>query len=113
MDAQFWLGVIVTLVGGTIVSVLANLAHPKIVAYLDSRKLLSEEKRRRQAETFHALIVDLRTGHRDRHVYMLRVAIGVLAATVVAVGALVGAMVGATVVIQYSPKRRTLLSGTS
>jgi hypothetical protein len=104
MDTQFWLGVGVTLVGGTIVTVLANLAHPKIVAYLDSRKLLSQEKRRRQAEKFHALILDLRTGRRDRHVYMLRVAVGVIVAFVLAIGGIVGAATTATVVMAIFPE---------
>ena len=55
MDIRFWLGVLATLV----ITALANLAHQKIVAYLDSRKLLFAEKRRRTATKFHELIADL------------------------------------------------------
>jgi len=88
MDIRFWLGVLATLV----ITALANLAHQKIVAYLDSRKLLFAEKRRRTATKFHELIADLQSGRRDRHIYMLRVTMGVLFAMQTFITAAVGSL---------------------
>jgi hypothetical protein len=103
--SEFWQGVTVSLVGGgvigLIVTVLANLAHPKVVAYLDSRKLLSIEKRKRTAAKLHSLILDLHENRRDKHIYLLSVAVALILLCTVTVGV----MSAAIVIIALLPQR--------
>jgi hypothetical protein len=50
MDSQFWLGVIITVVvglpGAYVIGILANMHTPRLVHFLESRKLLKTPPRR-------------------------------------------------------------------
>jgi len=69
MDSQFWLGVIVTIVvglpGAYGIGILANMHTPRLVHFLESRKLLKKHKTRQQALRVFNRIKAFRDGTRD------------------------------------------------
>lgn len=56
---------------GIATSILSNLWHPKIIRWLDSRRLLSGEKQRAKAIQFDEHVRALHSGKRDRYLYFL------------------------------------------
>jgi hypothetical protein len=93
MDSTFWLGIGVATLLAVPAGVLAIWLHGRLVQYLDSRRVTCSEKRLREEHRFHKLILDLRTGRRDKYIYMLRMLIGVVIPFLTAVVCLTGAMI--------------------
>lgn len=93
MDSSFWLGVLVTTVLAVPAGMLAIFLHGKLVQFLDSRRLISHENRKRAAVAFHKIILDLQNGRRDKNIYMLRIATGLITGTVSAISCIVGLIV--------------------
>jgi len=75
-SAAFWGGIVLGGVLSYAMSILANLSQSKVVSYLDSRKLVSHEKKQSKALDLHRVICDLHAGRRDRYAYMLRMISG-------------------------------------
>jgi hypothetical protein len=78
MDSQFWLGVIVTAVvglpGAYVIAILANMHTPRLVQFLESRKLLKKHKTRQQALRIFKRIKGFRDGTRDRYPFYILLA---------------------------------------
>jgi Na+-transporting NADH:ubiquinone oxidoreductase subunit NqrD len=90
MDSSFWLGVVVTTVLAVPAGMLAIFLYGRFVQLLDSRKLISQEKRKKAAIAFHKLILDLRSGRRDKYTYMLRMALSGFSGLSAAVTCVIG-----------------------
>lgn len=85
MGREFWLGVIITLIvgipGAYLIGILANLHTPRLVDFLDGRKLLKTHKTKKQALSVFNRIKSFRTGKRDRYpFYIIVSAAGVVSA---------------------------------
>jgi hypothetical protein len=91
LDFNFWLGIIVATILAVPAGVIAIALHSRIVRYLDSRRITSHEKRAQAARRFYQIIQDLRSGRRDKYIYMLRGLISIILSFVLGVIALVGA----------------------
>jgi hypothetical protein len=89
----FWAGVGITAIVGLVTNVLANLYHNKIVAFLDSRKITSHEKRKTKAFALHKIITALHEGRRDRYIYVITVLGGIIVGITCAASFLAGALV--------------------
>jgi fumarate reductase subunit D len=74
MDSHFWLGVIFGLPFAYGVAILANMHTPRLVHYLQSRKLLKTVKTREQAIEGFNRIKAFRDGTRDRYPYYILLA---------------------------------------
>jgi hypothetical protein len=94
MDSQFWLGVIVTVVvglpGAYVINILANMHTPRLVRFLESRKLLKKHKTRQQALRNFNRIKAFRDGTRDRYAYYILLAsaavvCGIIASTLLVI----------------------------
>jgi hypothetical protein len=93
MDTVFWIGIAIGAVLSLLASVVANLAHAKITGFLDNRKLIFLEKRKKKALELLSIIKELHDGKRDKYIYMMRLAASVVAMSVSAFTALSSAMV--------------------
>lgn len=109
MELGFWGGLAVGLLVALIGSIAANLVHPKILGFLDSRKTSSQEKRRKEAFRLDKVILDLHSGKRDKHFYLMKSATAVGVAITVAFSNLIAAVV----VIALSPPPRFTLNLSS
>jgi TRAP-type uncharacterized transport system fused permease subunit len=94
MDSQFWLGVIITVVvglpGAYVIGILANMHTPRLVHFLESRKLLKTHKTRQQALRIFNRIKAFRDGTRDRYPFYILLAsaavvCGIIASTLILV----------------------------
>ena len=78
MDSQFWLGVIVTVIlglpGAYVIAILANMHTPRLVHFLEARKLLKTHKTRQQALQIFNRISAFRDGTRDRYAFYILLA---------------------------------------
>src|ERR1700731_1487130 len=83
-STSFWGGIVVTAILSIPIGILANFVYYRLVSYLDSRKITSQQKSRKRALQFDVIINDLRAGRRDRYAYMLRMIIGILGGAVIA-----------------------------
>jgi hypothetical protein len=96
MSTEFWLGVIVTIVvglpGGYGIAILANMHTPRLLRYLESRKLLKRHKSRQQALVVFNRIKDFREHKRDRYPFYI----------LLASAALVCAIIGSTLILILS-----------
>ena len=82
---SFWAGIAATAILAIPLGILANACYYKLVSYLDSRKITSQQKSRKRAFELDAIINDLRLGRRDRYIYMLRMVMGQIAAFLICV----------------------------
>jgi hypothetical protein len=85
MGREFWLGVIITLIvgipGAYLIGILANLHTPRLIEFLDRRKLLKTHKTKKQALRVFTRIKNFRSGKRDRYsFYIIVSAAGVVSA---------------------------------
>jgi putative flippase GtrA len=80
MSNEFWLGVVVTLVvgipGAYIIAILANMHTPKLVNFLDSRKLLKKHKTRQQALVVFNRIKSFHDRSADRYAHYILLSTG-------------------------------------
>lgn len=90
---SFWVGAGVAFAISVAASVLANLSHPKLVQWLDNRKLTSRTKRKETAVRQRNIVLDLRSGRRDKVSYMARLSSGITMAFTSAVVAFVGSVI--------------------
>jgi hypothetical protein len=93
VDTTFWVGIGIGAVLSLFASIAANLFHSRINAYLDKRKLVSHEKRKRNALRLHKVIVDLHEGTRDKTFYLLRISTGLIVSALMLISALCSAVV--------------------
>lgn len=88
MPIEFWLGVVVTLVvgipGAYVIGLLANLHTPRLVQFLERRKLLKTHKTKKQALVFFNRIEAFHKGKRDRYPYYMILASAAVSCTVLA-----------------------------
>ena len=89
----FWAGIAISTVIGIAINIFTNLTHNKIVSWLDTRKLISQEKRRSAAVQLNKIVNEIHSGKRDRTSYIIRIAISIIfsstmvtAATVLGIG---------------------------
>src|SRR5436190_5572016 len=75
-----------------VASVVANLLHSRILGFLDNRRLVSSEKRRRKAAAVHEIITELHEGKRNKYFYMLRLAMAFMLAATIGICALFSAI---------------------
>jgi len=68
----FWAGIIISAVLSIPTAVLGNYAYYRILAYLESRKIVTQEKSKKRAFAFKAVIDEIRAGKRDKYVYVFR-----------------------------------------
>jgi hypothetical protein len=82
MDSQFWLGVIVTVIlglpGAYVIAILANMHTPRLVQFLESRRLLKKHKTRKQALEMFNRVKAFRDGTRDRYPFYILLATAAL-----------------------------------
>ena len=82
MDSQFWLGVIVTVIlglpGAYVIAILANMHTPRLVEFLESRRLLKKHKTRKQALEMFNRVKAFRDGTRDRYPFYILLATAAL-----------------------------------
>jgi hypothetical protein len=71
VDFKDWITIGLGGVVGIATSIFANLWHPKIIGWLDSRKLLSSEKRRSKALVFDKRVRALHSGEEDKVLFFL------------------------------------------
>jgi hypothetical protein len=78
MSGEFWLSVGVTFVVGTFVAyaiaILANIHTPKLLKFLETRRLIKRNKTRRQALVTFNRIVSFHDGRADRYAYYILLA---------------------------------------
>ena len=88
MDSQFWLGVIITVVvglpGAYVIGILANMHTPRLVHFLESRKLLKTHKTRQQALRVFNRIKEFRDGTRDRYPFYILLASAAVVCAIIA-----------------------------
>jgi CHASE2 domain-containing sensor protein len=88
MDSQFWLGVIVTVVVGVPgaygIGILANMHTPRLVRFLESRKLLKKHKTRQQTLLVFNRIKAFRDGTRDRYPFYILLASAAVVCAIIA-----------------------------
>src|SRR5262245_13233966 len=104
----FWSGI---LIGGVIslaASICVNLFHNRIVAFLGNRKLASQANSFKKAAYFHALIKELHSGKRDKHVYLMRMLVPILGRFLASIIALCAGMIISTV-LHGSPQQSTVV----
>jgi hypothetical protein len=69
MGREFWLGVIITLIvgipGAYLIGILANLHTPRLIEFLDRRKLLKTHKTKKQALRVFNRIKNFRSGKKE------------------------------------------------
>jgi hypothetical protein len=70
-------------------SIIANILTPRLIAYLERRRLIKTNKTREQAQRIYERIKDFREGKRDRYVSYL----------LLATCAIISSIVGATLVL--------------
>ena len=66
-----WVFVIPAVVG-VAASLLANILYKILLSHLESRKVISRERRRKSAEDLHRIIVGLHEGNRDKVEFYVR-----------------------------------------
>jgi hypothetical protein len=97
MGREFWLGVIITLIvgipGAYLIGILANLHTPRLIEFLDRRKLLKTHKTKKQALRVFNRIKNFRSGKRDRYPFYIIVSAagvvsGVAASSIVVIAVL-------------------------
>ena len=80
MSNEFWLGVVVTLLvgipGAYFIAILANMHTPKLVSFLESRKLLKKHKTRQQALVVFNRIKSFHDGRADRYAHYILLSAG-------------------------------------
>lgn len=85
---QFWLGVIITVVvglpGAYVIGILANMHTPRLVHFLESRKLLKTHKTRQQALRVFNRIKEFRDGTRDRYPFYILLASAAVVCAIIA-----------------------------
>ena len=96
----FWAGIGIASVIGLAMNILANLSHSKIVAFLDSRKITSHEKRRKKALQLNDIITDLHDGRRDKYIYILRMLLSGFGAMTFSITTTVGMLI----ILALAPK---------
>ncbi len=98
MGREFWLGVIITLIvgipGAYLIGILANLHTPRLIEFLDRRKLLKTHKTKKQALRVFNRIKSFRSGKRDRYPFYIIVSAagvvsGVAASSIVVIAVLI------------------------
>lgn len=77
-SSVFWAGIIISAVLSIPTAVLGNYAYYGILAYLESRKLVSQENSRKRALEFKAVVDDIRDGKRDKVLYILQLNVAAL-----------------------------------
>jgi uncharacterized membrane protein (DUF485 family) len=87
MQDEFWWGVIVTLIvgipGAYAMAVLANMHTPRVVTFLESRKLLKRHKTRQQALQVFNRTKAFHDGTRDRYAFYILLASAALVCAIV------------------------------
>jgi hypothetical protein len=87
MQDEFWWGVIVTLIvgipGAYAMAVLANMHTPRLVNFLESRKLLKRHKTRQQALQVFNRTKAFHDGTRDRYAFYILLASAALVCAIV------------------------------
>jgi hypothetical protein len=75
MGREFWFGVIITLIvgipGGYLIGILANLHAPRLIEFLDRRKLFKTYKTKKQALRVFTRIKNFRSGKKDRYPFYI------------------------------------------
>jgi sensor histidine kinase YesM len=83
MGTSFWLGLLLAVPLGIASGIASNLLTPRLLSYLENRKLRKTNKTRQQALQGYNRIKAFREGKRDKYpYYMLLVSAAVICATV-------------------------------
>jgi hypothetical protein len=88
MENGIWIGLVVGGIISLAASVVANLLHPKVTSFLDSRKIVFNENRRRRSLQLYRVVTELNNGTRDRYIYMLRLATSAISMFMLAITAI-------------------------
>jgi hypothetical protein len=82
MDAQFWWGIVggvaVTILLGLPLNFFANIYTPNLVDGWNRKKSARQERSKAKALASYNIVTELRSGKRDRYLYLLGEYIGVL-----------------------------------
>lgn len=102
MDEGIWIGLTIGGVISLLASIAANLLHTKLVAFLDKKKLVSHEKRRKKAMELNSVIRALHTGERNREIYFTRLTIIAFLCFAVAMVAFIGSGIVLAIIISLA-----------
>ncbi|HZL29499.1 MAG TPA: hypothetical protein VFC54_00350 [Pseudolabrys sp.] len=87
MSEESWLVIIVTLVASVpvtyVIAILATMHAPRLVHFLESRKLLKKEKTRKQALDFFFRVKAFRDGTKDKYAYYILLASGAVVSSII------------------------------
>lgn len=89
MDAQFWLGVLITSVIAVIINIVTQLFHPRLLAFLDARRMKKLEKSKDQALRLFNRTKAFHEGTKDRYPFYIMLATGAVLSFVAAAATLV------------------------
>lgn len=72
MAWEFWIGIFLGGIISFLASVVANIFNTELVRFLDDRKIVFRERRRKNAPQLYNVIKDIHDGKRDKYVNLLR-----------------------------------------